>query len=393
LFVDDEPQLLDGLKNSLRKQRREWEMVFVTSGEAALAEIDRAKFDVVVSDMRMPAMDGAALLEAVRRKHPSTARLVLSGQADRDSILRAVPVTHVFLSKPCDPQVLRAAIDRVCSLQDLIHDEAMRHMVGEVDMLPTMPGVYWELMLAIARPNASIDDIVAIVERDPALAVRTLHLANSAFFGSPKRTDSIRSAVMYLGVELLRALVLSASIFGVGSGLPEELCRHAIAMARLSNLLVTTDRQRAEQAFTVALLHDVGTLLLWLKDPARAGKIASLAKSSGKSTYLVEREMGGPTHAEIGAYLLGAWGLPIELVQAVAYHHAPSSAPESCQVELLAVIHASEAMVEAAESGCDDPFQGIDMAFTERAGVVASLPSWRAIIDEQLRAPDGVGQR
>src|SRR5262250_288397 len=101
LFVDDDPQLLSGLGKALRKHRHRWTMVFADSGDAALAEIHRATFDVVVSDMRMPVMDGAELLAQIRDRDPSTIRMILSGFSERNAIVRAQPVAHQFFNKPC----------------------------------------------------------------------------------------------------------------------------------------------------------------------------------------------------------------------------------------------------------------------------------------------------
>jgi DNA-binding NtrC family response regulator len=113
LFVDDDQDILAGLRNRLRAQRSRWDMVFVQSGYEALEELELASFDVVVSDMRMPLMDGAELLAQVKDRHPDVARIVLSGDAERDAVQRALPIVHQFLTKPCDGNVLRAAIEQV----------------------------------------------------------------------------------------------------------------------------------------------------------------------------------------------------------------------------------------------------------------------------------------
>ena len=113
----------------LRKQRHRWEMVFVNSAETALAELERKPFDIVLSDMQMPVTDGATLLGQIRERYPRTVRLILSGEADRETVLRAIPVTHQFLSKPCEPAVLRETLERVCALQELVDDDSIRALV------------------------------------------------------------------------------------------------------------------------------------------------------------------------------------------------------------------------------------------------------------------------
>lgn len=111
LFVDDEPNVLQGLQRMLRPQRRRWDMTFCDSGEEALRRLAEAPFDVLVSDMRMPGMSGAPLLAEAQARFPRVVRLILSGQADRESLDALAGVTHRFLSKPCDAALLQAAIE------------------------------------------------------------------------------------------------------------------------------------------------------------------------------------------------------------------------------------------------------------------------------------------
>ena len=390
LFVDDELQVLQGLQNSLHKQRRKWHMVFVSTGEAALAALDAAPFDLVVSDMRMPGMDGATLLEQVRDRHPRAARIVLSGQADRDAILRTVTVAHQFLSKPCDPETLRGTIERVCGLSALAHHDAVRSMVGEVRNLPSLPRVHRELTDAINADDASASKIAEIVELDPALSTKVLQLVNSAFFGIPRKTVSVRSAVAYLGVELIRTLSLAAHVFGdlvsdVGQAeLIDDIQQRAIAQARVAKRLAS-NRQVAEQAFTASLVQDVGILLTALRAPERTASCTARMKATGLPWHVVEAELGAPNHAEVGAYLLGSWGLPFELVEAVAYHHLPSSAPAGCPLDLLGVVHAADAIVGAIAAGETDPMHGIDVEFAARAGLGEKMAGWRVIAEDELK--------
>src|SRR5262249_35044517 len=154
-----------------------------TGATEALAELKIAPVDIVISDMRMPGLDGASLLAKIKEDYPATARLILSGHAERDAILRALPVAHQFLSKPCDATVLRTAIERTCDLHRLLEDEAIRQVVGRLDRLPSVPQTYVELTEAASRPGASTSDFATIIERDPAMSAKVLQLVNSAYFG------------------------------------------------------------------------------------------------------------------------------------------------------------------------------------------------------------------
>jgi HD-like signal output (HDOD) protein len=384
LFVDDEVQILESIRDNLRKQRDRWEMVFVDSAKAALLELAKGPFDIVVSDMQMPVTDGATLLGQVRERYPRTVRLILSGQADRDTILRAIPVTHQFLSKPCEPTVLRETLERVCALQALVDDDAIRAMLGELRALPSLPRTYTELANAIGRAGVSRSEIATVIERDPPLAAKVLQLANSAFFGTPRQTSTVQDAIAYLGVDLLKSLSLAADVFSslehakAGRGLAETLQERAVSVARLAKRL-SPDPKLADLAFTAGLLHNLGMMLLALKVPERAKRIISVAAETGKPWHVVEIEEGGPGHAALGAYLLGAWGLPLELVEAVAYQHCPSSAPQRCPLELLATIHVATTLVESLCAGDRDPLARVDRALAARAGILEKLPYYLSI--------------
>jgi CheY-like chemotaxis protein len=188
-------------------------MVFSTSGQEALKELARAPFDVIISDIEMPGMGGASLLQTVKQDYPRVARIVLSAQTEREVVVRVLPVAHQFLSKPCDPELLRTVIERTCNLQTLLHEDAIREVVGKVDTLPSLPRSYVELSQAANRDDMGLAQIARIIEEDPAMSAKALQLVNSAYFGLARRITSIQQAVTYLGMELLKGLALTAHVF------------------------------------------------------------------------------------------------------------------------------------------------------------------------------------
>ena len=145
LFVDDEPVLLDGLRRSLRSMRNEWTMMFAGSGEEALKVLEQAPFDIVVSDMRMPKMDGAQLLNEVQRRYPHIVRIVLSGYSDKEMIFHSIRATHQFLAKPCEPEQLKTTIRRACALQDVLKNEVLRALVTGMPAIPSLPTILLEI--------------------------------------------------------------------------------------------------------------------------------------------------------------------------------------------------------------------------------------------------------
>ena len=403
LFVDDEPMVLLGLERMLRSHRDEWDMNFSGSGEEALVRLGAEPFDVVVSDMRMPGMDGAQLLSRVRAEYPHMVRVVLSGHTDQEAAMKVLPVAHQFLAKPCEGGSLKEAIDRACGLQSILGDERIREVIGRVDALPALPRLCSDLNSLIADPEVSLVKVARLVEQDPAMAAKVLHLVNSSFFGLPRRLTSIREAVSYLGLSLLRNLVFSLAMFrafegsgsgsGSGSGagrLPgfshERMQSHALAVAHVAKRICPA-REHADDAFISALLADVGQLVLAAHLPDLFGEIIRHAHASGLSLHAAECERLGVSHAEIGAYLLGLWQLPYAVVEGVAHHHDASRIPPHRFIAADAA-YIAQALVQLTDGGPKDPFDmarpALDPKYLESLGVAKELLGWAELAAQTL---------
>ena len=231
IFVDDEQNILNGLKRMLRPMRHEWEMHFANSALEALEQMSQNDFDVVVSDMRMPRHDGAYLLSEVREHYPAVARIILSGHAEQEMAIRSVAATHQFLAKPCDAETLRATVERTCRLRGMMQSDRMARLTAQIGQLPSVPAIYQEMNVEMGKEEPSMQLIATIVSKDLAMTAKILQLVNSAFFGLRRHVSSIEQAVAYLGMELIRSLVTSQSAFrsyddsdGVMSA--ESLMRH-----------------------------------------------------------------------------------------------------------------------------------------------------------------------
>jgi len=391
LFVDDEPRILEGLRRMLRPQRHEWDMAFAPGGEAALALMEASPFDVIVSDMRMPGIDGATLLTRVREKYPQVVRIALSGQSSLSSALRAVPVAHQFLAKPCDAEMLRVAIERACHLKTLLSDEAIRRTVGALGELPSLPRTYQALTLALSDPDTSLQRVARIVEQDVGISAKILQLVNSAFFGIAHSMTNIQSAVSYLGINTLKSLVLSVEVFHVfatKAPLPgfslEDLQHHARLTASIVARL-PIPKHLADIALVGAMLHDVGKLIQAWKLPEGFGRLLREAREEHCLLHKVEAREYGFSHAEIGAYLLGLWGLPYAVVEAVALHHGPNRVPHQTFDAVSAVYVANLLAHELEASAHGVPAEyGLEANQGDLAalGVQNDLPEWRAMAAE-----------
>ena len=366
LFVDDERDLLDGLRARLYKHRHDWNMKFVSSGAEALAAFEQQHVDLVASDVRMPGMDGGQLLTTVKQRWPTTVRIIVSGYSDPVQAVRLTSLAHQYVAKPCDGRQLENIIERCFNLQDLLAQEPLRRVVGSIGELPAMPKTYGRLQAALSQPNVTAGEVADIVNADAAIASKVLQITNSAFFRLRKPMVRIKDAVTYLGFATIRNLVLSAEIFSQWknprnpSGVdPEQLQNHAqLAAAACKSL--AGGRASPDDAWLAGLLHDIGYWVLVQECPEQLGKALELSRSQHLPLFECERLTTGATHAEIGAYLLGLWGLPYSIVEAVALHHAPTSiTPHG--YDLLGALTVSHALLDTSgahaliDSGNADP--------------------------------------
>jgi HD-like signal output (HDOD) protein len=390
LFVDDESKILDGIRRMLYADRQRWEMQFAPGGEAALKALEAGAFDVVISDMRMPAMDGATLLAQVRDRFPSTARIILSGYSEPELAARAIPVAHRFLAKPCDASELRAAIERTCMLQDLLNNPELRRIVGEVSDLPSLSTTYSLLTRAVEDPDSSIGKVAKIIEQDIGMSAKVLHLVNSAFFGLAKEVTSLSHAVNYLGMQTIKNLVLTAEVFSVfvpDGRVPLDcdlLQQHARRSAAIIGKL-PLDTKSHDAAIVASLLHDAGQLFLASKMPEKFTAAFTLAKQRGCELFEAEEEVLGSSHAEIGAYLLGLWGIPHLAVEAIAHHHRPTRIAHT-GFDTAAAVYVAHLLAhepaEASDAWPKDP----DRACLETLGVWPQFPEFRELAKQAMAA-------
>lgn len=409
LFVDDEPDILDGLRH-LQFDHADWDVVFALGGAAALTELENGSFDAVVTDMRMPGVDGATLLQKVRERQPRAARIVLAGHTEREAALRALPLAQQFLGKPLDAAAVGAVLARTFRLQEVVEDPSIRDVVGKIQSLPSVPSLYYELTQVLASPETSMADIAAVAERDQAMTAKLLQIVNSVYFGFNHEITSIKDSITYLGVDMLKGLVLSAHVFRAVSAKTARILdldrfqRQAFLSARVARRLLRGQKS-APEAFTAALLRDIGQIVLAQHLTGRHASVQEAAQETGRPLHVVEREMLGVTHAQIGAYLLGLWGLPHTLVEAAAFHH-DVQAVQGPGCEVLAAVHVADVLVERsvarppaatapASDGADGAdsaatndapvaADGIDLAFLERAGVADLLPTWQMLAEAEL---------
>lgn len=393
LFVDDEPNVLDSLRLSLRPMRVKWDMSFALGGREALDLLARTPHEVVVSDMRMPGIDGAQLLHEVQERHPESVRIILSGYSDEQSVLKTVKLAHQYLSKPCRPVDLIQAVEKALSLRDMFDSARIKAVVARLGTLPALPDTYARLVMALQDENSTLKELGDIVSKDVAMTATILRLVNSAFFGLPTRISSIHHAVNLLGGQTLRVLVLSTHLFTSlkAEDMPDFSVRllweHSFRVACFARTIAEKEgasQDTRDDSFIAGMLHDMGKLLLAVNLRDEYNAVLDAVRAENRPLHEVEPRLLGVTHAEVGAYLMGLWGFNNPSMAAVCWHHLPEKQAIETFTPALAVYVANcldHDIVRINEGYARRP---LCLPGDECAGFTDRLASWRCLCARYL---------
>jgi HD-like signal output (HDOD) protein len=349
---------------------------------------------VLVAEETIASMDGVTLLTRVRDQHPTTIRMIVSGTT-RPGL--ATILSHRLVSKPANVDELTKLIKRSCALHERTAGvEAFRKSMATT-ALPSRPGVYMELNQVLSNPDWEPHQVSAVLERDVAMSAKVLQLANSALFGLTSTVTSVRDAVLYLGVDTIRSLALTAEAFGKvapqgnAAFSLEAFQVHAMLVARITATILPAGRTQQE-AITAALLHDIGKLVLISDGGPGWSQLNEQARDREVPVHVLEEQTQGVTHAGIGAHLLSLWGLPDGIVEAVAHHHDPS-AVDGLAFDGVAAVHIANGLAHEIVPVAEDeaPAAGIDLELLDRLGLRPRLDLWRQRVRDLADVAEGSG--
>jgi len=391
LFVDDEPMVLNGLQRTLRKTRQEWDMTFVSSGREALNVLAKKPMDVIVSDMRMPEMDGGRLLAEVKKQYPHVVRIILSGQLDQEMTLKSVQLAHQSLSKPCDAEVLKHTLAKLFALRDFLSDESIKSIISQIESLPSMPSIYTEIISEMQSDDPAIKKVGEIISKDLSMTAKILQMVNSAFFGLFQKINSPEQAVMMLGLQTIKALVLSVKIFSEFNQKDfscfniDALFNHSLAVGMYAKTIIENenlDQGLINNSMMAGLLHDLGKLILATNFEEPYRQILDEAQSTGRNLLDLEYKTFGTSHAEIGAYLMGLWRLETSIIEAIAFHHLPVRSMTQ-NIGLLTAVHVANALEHEAQppAGQNTGLQ-CDAGYLDKLEITGRIPQWRQVCGE-----------
>ncbi len=380
LFVDDDLDILQGYKNMLFTMRKKWELFLAPSVTKALEILNNNKIDIIIADLKMPGLDGNDLLNIVKEKWPNIIRIVLSGQQDYSQILTTTQNAHQFLSKPCDGSMMKAKIQRTYMLQGYMRDQKLKEIISGLDNLPTLPKIYLDLEKALSSERSSMKEIAGIISHDITITAKILQLVNSAFFGLPTTIANISQAVQYLGINIIKSLVIYIKVFSMVDEAPEQrnfyshIWEHSYKVANAAKAIAIAenfDQTEVEEAFLSGLLHDIGKIIMTKLDNYPE-KVIAHAKNNNLNFSDAELDLFETSHAEAGAYLLGIWGLPDRLVECVAFHHFPSLITDM-KFDTLTALHLANSIVGGTE---------FDHDYINVLNIQNDIPKYRKVIKE-----------
>jgi HD-like signal output (HDOD) protein len=393
LFVGEDLALWEQLQNQSGGFSENWDVAFAKSGLQALASMTQSPCDAIVADMQLPGMTGAQLLDEVIQRSPKTLRFIRASMADQQAAMKCVGTAHQYLVKPSDAQTIGFALDRAFSLESWLPNDTVQKLIAQMKKLPSPPNLYFKIVAELQSPDASIENIGSLIAQDPVLSAKLLQVVNSAVFGLQLQVVSASEAVMYLGMETTKALVLLAHTFSYFDKVRtaefsvEKLWKHSVTTGKFAEQIARAEGVAPEvvgQAFTGGMLHDLGKLLLAANVPE--GFKEALTKAKEQKIHLWDAETGvfGATHGELGACLLGIWGLPMPIVEAVALHHFPIRFLSKQFCPLTAVHAANVIEHEIQAESKDSLIAAADSNYLTELGLVDRMDKWRDLCREKL---------
>lgn len=393
LFVDDETNILKGIERMLFPFRKEWNMGFVENGNKALEYIENNKVDVIISDMRMPEMDGAQLLEKIKEKDPQIIRIILSGQSDNEKSLKSTRLAHQYLAKPFDSDKLKKILEKTIKLRELLNKKELVNFVNGIGNLPVLPKIFTQIESELKNRDISLNKIGDLIATDITLSAKILQIVNSAFFGLPTKVSNVSQATTYLGINIIKSLILSIGVFTQlkltkeNEFYLENLWEHSLQVANLAKKIASIEgfeKSIIEEAYTAGLLHDLGKIILFQKTNYYSD-VFNLMENDEIKFEEAEKKLYGASHSEIGGYLIGLWGLQDEIIEAVAFHHTPKLANDD-SLNILYTVHIANSLANIKISNksidCNNIIEecNFDSIYTDDVNFIERLKKYEGTI-------------
>jgi HD-like signal output (HDOD) protein len=396
LFLATDPTGSESIRTDLATIEAGWETAVVGTFDEAVAAIEAHPVDAIVADHHVTDASGAKLLNWAAEHRPKSARLIMAEAVEREQVLRLVLAPHHFLPKPIAPDVLRGTIQSALLLDRAMPNEVLLTLASRIRVFPPLPSLYFRVLNELKSPDFSAQTVGEIVARDLAMTTRLLQVINSGFYSLPRRITDLTEAVNLLGQESVKSLIIGIHLFLQHEHIKplyfsiSQLWRHSTAVAqgaRLITQMETGDPGRADEAYTAGLLHDIGKLVLANNFEAQYNQVQKTARASHKPLWEAETEEFGVSHAELGAFILGRWGMPVALLEATALHHQPGrlGSPEFSPLTAVHIANAIEHELHGTQEG--DISSTLDQPYIESLRLEGLIDGWKECIRNGKASP------
>jgi len=390
LFVDYDKAVLNEIKGMLKKTGRDWDLSFATSGDEAILIADEKHINLLVTCVQMPGMSGYDLIDRMKQKFPEIICFILSDFGDQGTILKTIAPTVQILTKPCAPQLLISSLVNALESDAFLDKSKIVSVIGNIETLPTLPELYMKIKIILESEHSSTEEVAHIISQDIVITAKILQLVNSAFFGLSHRIENIQRAVIYLGVETIKAVVLVTEVFNQFSeaemkAFPvREIYKHSIFVGILAREVfetVSKDQSISDQVYMAGMLHDIGKLFLIRAKPDEFLEVYQEADEETDFFYELEKKKFEISHSDIGSYFMGVWGLSRDVVRAIAFHHDPKQ-QAGHEFNITTAVYVANVLTHKLmdrEKGIKTKEGEIDRDYLESLRVLKYLEEWEEV--------------
>lgn len=393
LIVDGEAAHAAVLSRQLAALCRDWELTVFQSSAETLKHLETQPCDVLVCDMTLPDSTGPQLLNEVGRLHPEVLRFIMAETIDKELVMKCVLGSNHFLPKPCAPEDLQKAVERAITLDKWLNDDALKSLVLKIRTFPSIPSLYFEVLRELRSPDADARRVGEIISKDLAMSTKVLQVLNSAYYAIPRQITDPTEAVNMLGFEMVKSLVLCIQVFSQFDKVKpvyfsiDKLWRHSTEVAQSARQIARFENlgaEAADEVYTAGLLHDIGKLVLVSNFCEPYGEMLQRIEKDKIPLCEAEKETFGASHAQIGAYLIGLWGMPLAMAEAACFHHNPKRIGTTA-INTVALVHAANAIVSEPRSGVPEGEAPLlDEVFLSRVGYGGRSATWRNLIHSKV---------
>jgi putative nucleotidyltransferase with HDIG domain len=388
LFIDSNEAILQAYKEQFQYKGEDWQTFFATDATTSMEILTYSAIDIVIADLRMPMVETEPLFLLIQKGWPKVVRVIVSPTSATSKDIDLISLSHRFITKPSNLEELETIIDSIYYLQRIVLSDETRKVASEIDSIPALPEIFKQLTEEINSSDPSMKRVGEIIARDVGLSADILKMINSPYFGLKNQVSSPEHATKLLGLEVVKGVALSASLMhsfaltGINMDRVESVVEHSLVTANITKLILESEKVSSvlvDMAFSAAILHDVGYLMFASSNviSEKYQGAIEISEANYRPLWEVEREILGTTHGEVGAYLLGLWGFPDAIVEAVAFHHTPGkSAGDSSMI--LCALHLADIFTDEIfpKLSFGSP-GGVDYSFLERMHISSHKDSWR----------------